>query len=285
MATDIIHVVKKGDTLDKIAKKYKFKSWKTIYDAKANAKFRKLRPDPNKIEPGDKIVIPPLPLKDIKSIYFNDMPRMSITIDANKKLIFVQQKWEYIFVLKPGSGVSKWTNKEKADFHKAADQSIWKRWSGKYKITCSGTSDFAKACKGFVFDVSFDIKKVSSSGHWKVTVTKVPKGSKSPTSSVNWSKQVIKLDTEDTKLRDLRGTGKDKDKQSPFAHEFGHAVGNATGAPSGHADEYKSSSPYKAEKESMLNIGNELKKRHADHIILMLDKMIKDTKFTVKSVG
>lgn len=34
-----------------------------------------------------------------------------------------------------------------------------------------------------------------------------------------------------------------------------------------------------------MNIGNELKKRHADHIIHELNKMIKDTVFTVKSVG
>ena len=133
--------------------------------------------------------------------------------------------------------------------------------------------------------MNFDIKKVTSGGHWKVTVTKVPKGSKSPTSSVDWNGQKITLDSEDTKLRDLQGTGKKKDKQSPFAHEFGHAVGNSKHGPAGHGDEYKASSPFHEEKKSMMNIGNQLQKRHADHLIMELNKMIKDTTFTVKSVS
>lgn len=276
------YTIRKSDTLGGIAKKHGLKSWKVIYEAPENKKFKKDNPDPNKIKPGDKIFVPPS-AKTVTSIHKKDMPRMSISVDANKKLIFVQQKWEYTFVTK--AGVSKWTSKEKKDFHNAADKSIWKRWSGKYKIICSGASDFARVYKDTVFDVSFDIKFVSSSGHWKVTVTKVPKGSASPISSVNWNAQTIKLDSEDTKLKDLRSTGKDKDKQSPFAHEFGHAVGNSKHSAAAHGDEYKASSPFHAEKESMMNIGTELKKRHADHIILELNKMIKDTVFTVKSVG
>ena len=282
MPKDLVHTVKRGENLSKIAKKYKASNWKYIYEDPVNAKFRKERPNPNEIQPGDKIVIPPTP-GTVTNKYSKNLPRMSIDIDATKSLIFVQQKWAYVFVEK--SGVSKWTSKEKKDFHNAADKAIWARWSGKFKLTCSGKSDFARAYKDTVFDVSFDIKYVKSSGHWTVTVTKVPKGSKSPTSSVNWTDQTIALDSEDTKLKDLLGTGKKKDKQSPFAHEFGHAVGNSKHGPAAHGDEYKSSSANFADKKSMMNIGNQLRKRHADHLVMELDKMIKDTTWTVKSVG
>ncbi len=65
-----IHVVAKGETLDKIAKKYKIPSWKMIYDDPANAKLRKLRDNPDRIIPGDKIVIqlPGLSAQSAKSL-------------------------------------------------------------------------------------------------------------------------------------------------------------------------------------------------------------------------
>ncbi len=47
-----------GDTLTAIAAKFKIPDWHTIYNDSWNADFRKLRPDPNKIQPGDVINIP-----------------------------------------------------------------------------------------------------------------------------------------------------------------------------------------------------------------------------------
>lgn len=276
-----VHVFKKGDTLDKIAKKYGVKSGKVIFEAKANAKLKKERGDVGSLQPGDKLVIPVLTEKDIKSSYSKNMPRMSIDVSGPKKLIFVQQKWEYTYA--NSGGTSNWTNKQKADFHNNVDRAIWKSWSGKYSITVSGKSDFATVYKDTVFKVSFDIKKVSSGGHWQVNVTKIPTGS-SKTSSVNWGSQKIELDTEDTILRVRDRDGK-KFKQIPAAHEFGHAVGNSKFGPAGHGDEYPVTSTYKDEKKSMMNIGAQLKKRHADHIIMELNKMIPDTVFAVKSIG
>ncbi|MEM8577875.1 MAG: LysM peptidoglycan-binding domain-containing protein [Pseudomonadota bacterium] len=283
MPKDTIHTVRRGDTLGKIAKKYGHASWKTIYDAPENAKFRKNRPDPNAIQPGDKITIPPS-AGSVVGRYFKNMPRMSISIDAPKALIFVQQKWQYVFVEKDAT-VSKWTSKEKTKFHNDADKIIWKRWSGKFKITCAGTSDFARVYKDTVFNTNFDIKRVTSSGHWTVTVTKVPAGSKSPQSSINWGTQVVNLDSEDMAKRDLRGTGKDKDKFDPVAHEFGHTAGNSKFGPAARGDEYPAGHANFLDKASIMNIGNQVRKRHADHLILMLNKMIKDTTWSVKSVG
>ncbi len=56
------HFVKSGDTLQSIAKSYQFSDWKIIYTHPLNENFRKLRPNPNLIFPGDKIVIPSNPL-------------------------------------------------------------------------------------------------------------------------------------------------------------------------------------------------------------------------------
>jgi len=47
-----------GDCLSSLAFKNKLKSWRTIYDHPNNADFRRLRPDPNLVQPGDIVFIP-----------------------------------------------------------------------------------------------------------------------------------------------------------------------------------------------------------------------------------
>lgn len=54
----IKHVVQEGECLSTIALQYDFSNWRTIYDAPENLKFRKKRPNPNVIYPGDIIIIP-----------------------------------------------------------------------------------------------------------------------------------------------------------------------------------------------------------------------------------
>ncbi|MFZ4573572.1 MAG: PGRP and LysM peptidoglycan-binding domain-containing protein [Phycisphaerales bacterium] len=52
------YTVQQGDCLSTIAADHGFTSWRTVYEAPENAAFRKLRPDPNLIYPGDVIEIP-----------------------------------------------------------------------------------------------------------------------------------------------------------------------------------------------------------------------------------
>jgi hypothetical protein len=52
------HVVQQGECLTSIAALYGFEDPDAIYQSADNADLRKLRPDPNVIRPGDKIVIP-----------------------------------------------------------------------------------------------------------------------------------------------------------------------------------------------------------------------------------
>lgn len=52
------HVVQQGEWLSKIARKYGFANWRTIYEHAENEPFRALRPNPDVIFPGDRIAIP-----------------------------------------------------------------------------------------------------------------------------------------------------------------------------------------------------------------------------------
>lgn len=52
------YLVKKNDSLSKIAKRYGVKNWRTIYNHEKNKEFRESHPNPNLIYPGDRIWVP-----------------------------------------------------------------------------------------------------------------------------------------------------------------------------------------------------------------------------------
>lgn len=54
----VSYTVRSGDCLSSIAAANGYSSWRTIYDAPENEEFRRLRPDPNLIYPGDVVVLP-----------------------------------------------------------------------------------------------------------------------------------------------------------------------------------------------------------------------------------
>lgn len=53
-----MHEVKQGEFLSLIARNHGFLDWHVIYDHPRNQEFRKRRPDPNIILPGDRLYIP-----------------------------------------------------------------------------------------------------------------------------------------------------------------------------------------------------------------------------------
>jgi N-acetylmuramoyl-L-alanine amidase len=53
-----MYTVAQGDCLATIAHTFGFADWRTIYNHASNAEFRRLRPNPNTLNPGDQIFIP-----------------------------------------------------------------------------------------------------------------------------------------------------------------------------------------------------------------------------------
>lgn len=55
------YTVQRGDTLSSIATRHGLPSWRMVYNSPDNADFRRKRPNPNLIQPGDVLVLPDLP--------------------------------------------------------------------------------------------------------------------------------------------------------------------------------------------------------------------------------
>ena len=62
------HTVKQGEYLSKIAQKYGFADYKTIWDHPENAEFKKKRENPNILYPGDTLFIPAKDGKEISGV-------------------------------------------------------------------------------------------------------------------------------------------------------------------------------------------------------------------------
>jgi hypothetical protein len=60
------YVVQPGDYLSKIAHEHGYPDWRTIYDHPQNADFRRRRPNPNLIYPGDQLFLPDKELKTVE---------------------------------------------------------------------------------------------------------------------------------------------------------------------------------------------------------------------------
>jgi hypothetical protein len=78
------HTVEQGEHLSTLAIKYGFYDWRTIYNDPKNAKFRKKRPNPNILCPGDQIYIPDKAPKSVERVtdttHFFKVPPQTITI-------------------------------------------------------------------------------------------------------------------------------------------------------------------------------------------------------------
>lgn len=208
------------------------------------------------------------------------LPWCDIDINTESGHVFLQQKWKYMWLIKPGVAI--WSEKEKTDFHNRADSYIWAAWSNRATLGVSGTSDFAKryATKGV--SIALDIRRVASDEHWNVNVKKIlpPDFERS---NILWDSRTIYLDTNDFQTRNnCLGTPKICYSQTPVAHEFGHAAGNASAL--GRGDEYNSTNPHYSDNGSIMNVGSQLRARHFQTILDELNTMIVGASFSVKSI-
>jgi LysM repeat protein len=101
------YVANKGDTLDSIARRYRFKSWKEIYTAPCNADLRRKRPKPDRIQPGDRVNIPPDPVAvlQVRLKTLQDL-RANTEQQFNQLLGQLQSDYQKVLRIKEGVDVT-----------------------------------------------------------------------------------------------------------------------------------------------------------------------------------
>ena len=75
------YIVKPGDNLTVIARKFGVASWRELYNHPRNADFRRMRPNPNLIYPGDRLFVPGQEKTARSNLKVFDMDPMDIVGD------------------------------------------------------------------------------------------------------------------------------------------------------------------------------------------------------------
>ena len=92
-AMSTTYQVQAGDCLASIAKKFGFRDYRVIYDDPNNKEFKKARPDPNVIYPGDALYIPD-PKPSTKTAPAKTDKRNKFVVNVEKLLLRIQVKDE-----------------------------------------------------------------------------------------------------------------------------------------------------------------------------------------------
>ena len=87
------YTIRKGECLSSIAKKFGFSRWQTIYKHPDNEAFRKKRPNPNIVCPGDQLTIPERLIRE-----------ENCTTDKRHKFVLKKQKTLLSIVVQDASG-------------------------------------------------------------------------------------------------------------------------------------------------------------------------------------
>jgi hypothetical protein len=215
-------------------------------------------------------------------------------------------RWQYTW--EKHATVSNWTYAQKKAFHTQVDRIIWGSWSNRINLRATGNHAFGKKFKDQALPINFDVQWVTVRPHWSVKVLKLPNNA-SETSFVNWSTNEIQLDTNDftphgacndeapqpgmeipfliipPQIRDAIPGARDaivdqscKGGFKTIPHEFGHVLGN------GNDDEYRADATHRADLDSLLNIGQEIRDRHLNDVLGELNTMLPDCAFAVHSI-
>ena len=210
--------------------------------------------------------------------------RMTIDIDMENGAVLITQRWRM---------VDKGNNSSASieHFKRMVASTIQAIWNHRCFINLIDKNATKKEDRQKSFRLDFKIRWVTSNEHWKVYMQ--PPGR----SSVLWTERKIFLDVYDVTPQEKCGAP-DGLMQYPVAHEFGHTIGNTRGAfPSlimgfssisviTHGDEYRASTTQKnhirinqqrrefiEDLNSIMNVGNSLRKRHLDYIMQELNSM------------
>jgi len=220
-----------------------------------------------------------------------------ITLDPEKSIVLVRQKWKYIWVADNPS--ERWTAVEKRNFHRRAEDLIWRAWNRKAILQMTVGASAPAASKALAERVNgrwptivFDIEWVTESPQWTVTVKKEGRTFKMdtdigkkrlmlPRASVDWGTRTANLF-----LISLEpGVARHPVTRLPFnsnyntpAHEFGHFLQNE--------DEYRKTPPdrgfdAKEDLDSIMYMGDKLRARHFESLRKSLSEMVPGCAFVV----
>lgn len=203
----------------------------------------------------------------------------TVSLNTETGHIFVQEEWRYTWLV--GAGARAWTLAERRSFHHAADAHVWARWANRLHLRTAGASPF---CRRFPdLPVEFDIRWVTRGGHWSVNVTKIARGVASPRSFVDFDARRIELDSLDVAPHPV-GNDAHATRQRFYTvpHEFGHTMPDARGSATPVDDEYNAGSAHLGDTDSIMNIGREVRGRHAQAVIGELNAMLPDCTFSAR---
>jgi len=201
-------------------------------------------------------------------------PWGDLDVDLQLGRVFVQQKWQYAWTLF-SSRVTPWTYAERKQFHNTLDRQVWAEWSNRFRLQVSGAGEFARRFSNSGVPLNFDIKWVTTPGHWHVTVRKMPPNSSRTTfrSHVVPATRRIELDTMDIVVGGAANdAGKLSNQFRSAPHEFGHTMALP--------DEYNAGSAHLTDSASIMNIGREVRRRHLQLTLDALNALMPNVKFS-----
>jgi hypothetical protein len=224
-----------------------------------------------------------------------------IYIHLTEGWISFHQRWRYNFTLDQTFGkhpakASPWTDGEQRDFHYAAKSLIWTSWNSQTMLpgvsdpmtqqivdllnkhqgisfSVSGKGDFAQKFAGRQLPIKFDVLISPKHPHFNVNVKKMLPGNKFVSNVTGSTINLKKIDTESHSVQQSCNGATSSDFVT-LPHEFGHAIGYDP-------DEYKCGAVNRADSDSLMNIGKEIRPRHLRFIKDQLNTMLKDVKFNL----
>lgn len=197
-----------------------------------------------------------------------------IDLDTEDGRVFLQQDWFYIWtVIAPATP---WTLPERRAFHQATDRAIWGRWSNRIRLRVAGATPFCTRFSGPGVPINFDVRWVTSGGHWSVHAHKTPPGTSVAAfyPTVTFATRIINLYTSHlTSYSAANAAGVSRPNFRSTPHEFGHTLGNP--------DEYAAGGPHLADDASLMNIGHDIRTRHMTLVLATLNTMLPGAVFSM----
>ena len=207
-----------------------------------------------------------------------------ISLNMETGHVFVQEDWHYNWIA--DASLSPWNLAEKRSFHHQVDRQIWSVWSsGRYHVRVRGTNPFARRFPHGLPTTEFDIRWVTTGGHWQVTARKMASGTTrswpADYSQVDFAGKRVTLVTADfTAARGAANSaGQSRGNFPVGAHEFGHTNPDSSG--SANADEYNAGASNLGDTDSLMNIGRQVRTRHLAGLLTELNRMVPGASFYV----